>query len=118
MSFTEILERVIIENNKINIRTLLFLGKEGDYFVVISPSILVSGYGKTEPEALESFQHNLKVFGQDVLSLKIDERNSYLESLGFLNHHTNFSRSYVDSKGILQEFDAVEIKTQMIEAEI
>jgi hypothetical protein len=121
MSFTEISEQIRIEDGKISIRALLFFGKEGVHYVVVSPSVLVSGYGETEKEALESFKHNLKVFGSDVLSVKAEERDLYLSSLGFQKedkHDKNFSHVYVDSKGVLQEFDTPEIKTKMIEAEL
>jgi len=36
--------------------------KEGEHYVMIAPSINVSGYGYTEKEANESFNFNMGLF--------------------------------------------------------
>ena len=42
---------------------------EGDYIVIVSPDLSVSGYGKSEDEALQSFEHNLSVLLDDILNI-------------------------------------------------
>lgn len=55
--------------NQINIRVAIFTGKEGDFFVTISPSLNVSGYGKTKEESHESFHENAILFCTDLMAL-------------------------------------------------
>ena len=43
-------------------KIILFSFKEEENFIVYSPHLDVSGYGKTEKEAMESFNHCLGVF--------------------------------------------------------
>src|SRR5690554_2023854 len=112
--FIEFEEHIRIKDGKINIRTFTASGKDGDYYVVISPSLLVSGYGSSASEAEKSFKHNMREFCTDILNLSTEKRNTYLKSLGFKKEKfktKNFSKTYVDENGVLQGLDQKTIKT-------
>lgn len=121
MSFkkTDLKEFVRIKNSVISVGTFIASGKDGEYYVMVAPTIQVSGYGSTEAEAEESFQENLELFCKDILKLSKDKREEYLYSLGFTKERfktKNFSKLFVDSNGILQGFDAGTLKTSFVEA--
>ena len=120
-NFTEIRESLRIKAGKINIKVLTASGKDGDSFVIISPTLLVSGYGSNEEEAKESFQHNIKLFCKDFLELSTEQRDSYLRKLGFSKEKfrtKNFSKLYVDENGVLQGLEQSTLKTSMLEATV
>ncbi|WP_177764112.1 hypothetical protein [Flavobacterium sp. I3-2] len=116
---TELSEFIRVKGQNVHVGTFIASGKDGDYFVVVSPSILVSGYGDTEEEADNSFKENLILFCQDILRLSSEKREEYLYSLGFSKEkfkNKNFSKLFVDSDGILQGLDKGTAKTSFIEA--
>ena len=120
-NFEEIRETIRIKKDKVSIKTLTSTGLDNGIHVVVSPTLMVSGYGDTEDESKESFFHNLKVFVDDIMQLSQSERDDYLLSLGFKPEHLknkNFSRAYVDSNGSLQGFDIVDKKTSIFEGSI
>jgi len=45
----------------------LFAAKEGDYWVAVAPAIRVTGYGKTEEQALESFKIEMRMFFEEAV---------------------------------------------------
>lgn len=97
------------DKGKLKVRVVIFTGKEGDYFVTISPSLNVSGYGKTKQESQDSFHENVMVFCEDLTSLPKTQIEEELRNLGFKQerfHHKNFSKIYVDENGTLQNFEA------------
>ena len=120
-NFTEIRESVKIKGDKINIKVLTASGKDGDSFVIISPTLLVSGYGLNETEAKQSFQHNIELFYKDLLQLSSEQRNSHLKNLGFIKEKfktKNFSKLYVDENGVLQGLEQSTLKTSILEATV
>ena len=119
INFKDIIETIRIKDSKIFIKAIVASGKEGDHFIVVSPAILVSGYGNTEKEAEESFQENINLFCQDLMKLTHEQREFELTKLGFAKvrfHNKNYSKSYVDENGVLQGFEAGTLKTSMLEA--
>ena len=120
-NFTEIRESVKIKGDKINIKVLTASGKDGDSFVIISPTLLVSGYGLNETEAKQSFQHNIELFYKDLLQLSSEQRNSHLKNLGFIKEKfktKNFSKLYVDENGVLHGLEQSTLKTSILEATV
>ena len=118
-NFTEIREYLKIKSGKINIKVLTVSGKDGDYFVNISPALLISGYGSSEQEAKESFEHNMEVFCKDLLDLTQENRDLYLFKLGFSKEKfksKNFSKLYIDENGVLQGLEPSSVKTSVLEA--
>ena len=112
-------ELVRIKNKKIELTFLSIQGKEEGVFVEISPTLMVSGYGNTEKEARESFTHNVELFCRDVLELSPTKRDKYLVSLGFKKEtykNKNFSKAYIDDKGVLKNLDSDSVKTSFLEA--
>jgi hypothetical protein len=123
MSFTiqDIKESIHIKESNITIKVMTFSGKDGDYFVSISPALLVSGYGVTEEEATASFKENILTFCDDLLRLSAEERNAELRKLGFSQESgqlRNYSKVYIDEKGVLQGLESSTLKTAMLEATI
>lgn len=120
-NFTEIREFIRIKGDKINIKVLTASGKDNDTFVIISPALLVSGYGSTEVEAKESFEHNMELFCKDFLDLPIEQREKYLKTLGFAKEkyrNKNFSKIYVDENGVLQGLEQSTLRTSILEATV
>lgn len=115
---TDLKEFIRIKNRNIHVGTYVASGKDGDFFVVVSPTIMVSGYGDTEKEAEDSFKENLILFCQDILKLNTEKRDKYLFSLGFSKEvfkNKNFSKLFIDSNGILQGLEQGTVKTSFIE---
>lgn len=114
-----ITEHIRFGTKSVTVNILTASGKEGDHFVMVAPSILVSGYGDTPEEAEESFRHNIDVFCQDLVKENRDERNKHLISLGFRAEKLqakNYSRVYIDKDGALQGFEPSSIVPQTLEA--
>lgn len=121
INFNDIIETLRVKENTISIKAIVAIGKEGNHFIAISPSILVSGYGNSIEEAQQSFQENLELFCQDLMKLSNDQRELELKKLGFAKvkfHNKNYSKSYVDENGVLQGFEPGTIKTSMLEATV
>lgn len=121
ITVNDIIETVRIKGNSVAIKAIVASGKEGEHFIVVSPAILVSGYGNTEKEAEESFQENVNLFCQDIMKLTNEQREIELTKLGFAKvkyHNKNFSKSYVDKNGVLQGFEPGTLKTSMLEATV
>lgn len=57
-----IMDKINISNEKINSELAIFLFKEDDNFIAYSPALDLSGYGKTEEEARDSFNIVLKEY--------------------------------------------------------
>lgn len=117
-NFNDIKESIKIKNDRLLIKCMVLSGKEGDHFITVSPTLMVSGYGSTAKEADESFQENMRLFCDDILKVSQSDRNTYLKSLGFVQekfHRKNFSKTYVDTNGVLQGFDEGTVKTSLLE---
>ena len=118
LNFKDIKETVRIKGNKLSIKILSATGKEGDYYVTVSPALLVSGYGSTEEEAKQSFEENLRLFCEDFMKLNQLQKESELMKLGFAKgkfHNKDQSRAYVDENGVLQGFEPGTLRAAMLE---
>jgi len=115
----DFLEIIRISEKQLVIELIVSKGKDGDFFVQVSPTLNVSGYGKTEDEAKESFDLNIKLFCEDLMNLKLVERLKYIKSFGFKNKKyqtKNYSNIYVDKNGILQGLEQVSTMREKIAA--
>lgn len=118
IEFSDFKETIRIKNNSIRIGAFVVSGKDGDFFIVASPSILVSGYGDTLEEAEESYKLNIELFARAILDAPVELRNKELKKLGFeqIKFQTkNYSKLYVDENGILQGLDLEDKKIQKME---
>lgn len=117
--FKDLKEKIRIKDNLISsVGVVVASGKDGEYYVAISPSFLVSGYGKTEDTALEDFQYNMNVFVDDLNRVSYKEKIDYLLSLGFTNdklHKKNYSKVHVDENGVLKGLENASVKTLQLE---
>jgi hypothetical protein len=113
------IETIRINKGNVHIKVVRATGKEGDFYVCIAPSIQVSGYGRTKKEAQESFEANMNVFFDDIMALNTKDREHQLRILGFkkeLFKQKNFSKTYVDKNGELQNFEVGTVETNVLEA--
>lgn len=113
----DIIETIRIKGGAIRLGVFMARGKDGDFYVNICPSLHVSGYGKTPKEARESFEENLRLFCEDLLSLSKEKRDKELISLGFSKSRfrtKNFSKTYIDQDGVLQNFEPGTVETTML----
>lgn len=120
-NFQDIKESIRIKGKNIQIKILISSGKDGEHFVVVSPALLVSGYGATEEEAKQSFQENIETFCDDLIKLSPEQKINELRKLGFSQEkyfNKNFSKVYVDENGVLQGLEATTLKTSMLEATV
>jgi hypothetical protein len=107
-------EKIRINKNKLSISVKTIRGKDGDHYVMISPTLLVSGYGNTEEEAKESFIHNMEVFCEDLMSVNQEKRENYIVNLGFNKEklrNKNFTQPYIDKSGVLIGIEEPVIET-------
>jgi hypothetical protein len=112
-----IIETIRIKGGTIYVNVFMATGKDGEFYVNISPSIHVSGYGRTPEDAEKSFEENMKLFCEDLMSLPKEKRDHQLISLGFSRSKLktkNFSKTYIDKDGALQNFEPGTIKTSML----
>lgn len=117
MNFSDVMDTIRIKSDSIKLKLIVTTGKDNDQFVTISPSIMVSGYGSSEEEAKRSFEHNVHLFCTDLMELSKETREDYLLKLGFSKlkfRNKNFSKLYVDEKGVLQGFEPVTIRTSLV----
>jgi predicted RNase H-like HicB family nuclease len=106
-------DTVRIKNGTLTVEATIISGKDGEHFVSIVPSLMISGYGSTEQEAMDSLDENMETFCDDFMKLSLEQRKSELIKLGFsqVPYHTkNFSKLYVDENGLLQGLENVTIK--------
>lgn len=102
-----------IKGGVLTVEATVISGKDGEHFVSIVPSLMISGYGSTEQEAMDSLDENMETFCEDFMKLNNEQRKSELTKLGFsqVPYHTkNFSKLYVDENGLLQGLENVTIK--------
>lgn len=106
-------DTIRIKGSTLLIEATVVSGKEGDIFVSIVPSLMISGYGSTPEEATESLDVSMEAFCEDFMKLSTEQRKIELVKLGFSQvpyHNKNFSKLYVDENGILQGLENVTIK--------
>ncbi|MEM0542070.1 hypothetical protein WFZ85_05550 [Flavobacterium sp. j3] len=106
-------DTVRIKGTVLIVEATVISGKDGDHFVSILPSLMISGYGSTEQEAMDSLDENIETFCEDFMKLNHEQRKSELTKLGFsqVPYHTkNFSKLYVDENGLIQGLQNVTIK--------
>lgn len=118
INFTEITEFIRLKSGKLQLRAVTVSGKDGEYYVCVSPTLLVSGYGVTENEAKKSFEENLLLFCEDFMALSATQKNLYTKSLGFEKvkyHNKDYSKAYVDENGILKGLDLGKLSISTIE---
>ena len=111
-------ETIRINKNVITVKVVVATGKEGDFFVALSPSVNVSGYGKNKKEAQDSFNENMITFCEDIMRLPQQEREKELLNLGFHKErfkNKNFSKAYVDENGVLKNFEEGTLEKKILE---
>lgn len=102
-----------IKGRKLTIKVTVVSGQDGEHFIAIIPSLMISGYGATEEEAESSLDENVETFCEDFLKLDLENQQAELRKLGFSQfkyQKKNFSKLYVDENGLLQGLENPVIK--------
>lgn len=113
------IEEIKMSRDTFVVRINVITGEEGDFWVSISPSLNVSGYGETKEEAQESFHHHMQMFWEELKALKMDKRHLMLKNLGWDNKFyakKQYSKAFVDENGVLQDLKFAEINSLVTEA--
>ncbi len=109
-------ETIRITETKIQLQFVVIEGREEVFFCIVAPALMISGYGDTQEEATESFQHNVDVFIDDIAVLTDQEREVLFTNLGFKKDALlNFSKAYRDEVKVLQGFTSTTLKTAEVE---
>ena len=85
-----------------------YTGKSGDHFVSVIPSLDISGYGYTIEESRKDLDYNIDVFLEDFSDMTMIEKHAELKRMGWEQNKyfkKKYSNSFVDSDGVLQNFD-------------
>lgn len=104
--------RVSSSGNEVKARLNVIVGREGEFVVILSPSVNVSGYGKTEKEAREDFKYNMSIFCEDLYEMSVKNRKAHLKELGWIEDKfakKNFSKAFINNNGQLEGLENVEI---------
>lgn len=118
VSFTELKEFIRLKGDKLKLRAVTVSGKDGAFYVCVSPTLLISGYGDTEIEAKKSFEENLLLFCEDFMALTPLQKDAYAKSLGFDKvkyHNKDYSKAYVDENGVLKGLDLGKLSISTME---
>lgn len=97
-----------VNKNSFLFRIKVFLGKEGDSCLMYSPSLNLSGYGDTFQEAEKSLFLSVDLFCESLSKVNSKQRDHLLKNLGWAKaelKNKNYSKSYIDEDGVLQNFD-------------
>lgn len=101
-------ESMQLTSNGVKGNFTCYTGIQGDYWISITPSINVTGYGLTEEEARACLKENFDFFSQSLFQLNPKQRVLELKKLGWIVDRffkKRFSKSYVVDNGVLQGFD-------------
>ncbi len=98
-----------------------FIDKDTEQQIIYCPSLDVTGYGETESKAIEMIKFSISEYFDFLMNLSTKKMQEELRDIGFAqvrNKTKDFSKSYVDIDGQLQNFNAVgdKIKRFTLEA--
>ena len=100
--------------NQINM--FKFKDKDTLQFVYYCPSLELSGYGKTEELSFEMVVSSIDDFFQYLSDMSMDDKQKELKKLGWGKTFFNkrFSKVFVDTDGVLQNFNALDNKVERV----
>ncbi len=114
-----VVEKLILGRTTLKANLKCYTGQQGEFWVSIIPSLTISGYGKTEREAVSDLYYNITIFCNDFFSVTDEQRRGELNSLGWVLNKffkKKYSKSFIDENGILQNFDFPEkVKRTVLE---
>ena len=105
-NFKEIHETIRISKGRIKIGVMVSSGMDGDYHIIISPTLSVSGYGKTEKEAIESFD----VKKNAIISVTLGKNGTLLYYQGKFEIVPSISIEAIDTTGAGDAFIGAVLK--------
>ena len=102
-------ESLFFHKRGVNIHLTIYSGKDTETgsYVAFIPSLSISGYGNTEEEAEIMLKESAKDYLNSLGDLTPKNRNIELVNNGWKKsqHKTKEFRPFVDSEGILRNFD-------------
>lgn len=99
----------------------VFGGKDGDVFLLYTPSLGITAYGDDEEEAKKNMDHQMNLFCDDFFALNSTKKDLALKQLGWQKvkyHNKNYSKSFIDTNGVLQNFDKGTMSVKYMEAQV
>lgn len=98
-----------------------FIDKDTSQYVIVVPSLEISGYGETLEKAEEMLKFSLDQFAIYILAMDSDGISKEFSSLGWKRNpfrNKEFSKAFIDGNGELQNFNAEgEIKQMTLVAQ-
>ena len=94
-----------------------FQDKDTKQFILYIPALEISAYGETKEKAEQMFKIALDDFFAYLTALSRNAQEAELRKLGFKQKKLNnkvYSKSYIDSDGILQSVNAMEGKVEIL----
>lgn len=88
-----------------------FQDKDTKQFISFCPSLDISGYGLTKEKAFEMLRFSISEYFGYIIKLPLNEIEEELNKLGWKRNRLfrkQYSKSFVDINGELQNFNAIE----------
>ena len=111
-----------IHKNRVSaeLSMLKFIDKDTKQYVLVLPAFDLSGYGETEEKAFEMLKFLLKDVNEQIIKSSKKDRIIFFTTLGWKKvtfKNKEFSKTYVDINGDLQNFNAVDNKIERLTLE-
>lgn len=94
-----------------NLSLMGFVDKDTNQQIFYCPALDVTGYGENESKAIEMIKFSIAEYFKFLLSLSVKKMEDQVRLRGFAhvkNKTKEFSKSFVDIDGELQNFNAVD----------
>ena len=99
-------------------KMLVYTDKDTKQKVLYVPSLEITSYGETKKKALEMLKFSINEFCDYLMSLPIKKMEAELTKLGWKHDkfkNKEYSKAFVDFKGNLKEFNAID---DLVEEEV
>lgn len=99
---------------------LKYIDKDTKQHVLFLPAFEISGYGENEEKALEMLKFILNEVNKEIITASQKDRSTFFSRLGWKQaafKNKEFSKSYIDINGNLQNFNAVDNKVERLTLE-
>lgn len=112
-------EKLVVSKGNLNGNFNMLSGISGEYWVSLIPSLNTSGYGLTEDESIKDLHTNIDIFLEYLFGLPDAMIQVELRKMGWTKSQyfkRRYSKSFVDEKGVLQNFDdPTSVKTSSLQ---
>jgi hypothetical protein len=100
-----------------SVTVISFRDKDTNQVVTYIPTLDISGYGENESKAIEMMRFSVTEFFDYLVELPVTKMATELKKLGWKHNPLlkakEYSNTYIDIRGELQNFNAVDNKVQV-----